>query len=34
MRCYVGTLMTSLEMAGLSITVMPVNDEKKKCLGM
>ena len=32
-RIYVGTFMTSLEMAGFSLTLLHLNDERKKYLG-
>ena len=33
-RIYVGTFMTSLEMAGVSITLLHLNEERKKYLGI
>jgi dihydroxyacetone kinase len=33
-RVYVGTFMTSLEMAGVSITLIRLNEERKKYLGI
>ena len=32
-RAYCGTFVTSLEMAGVSITVLHLNDTFKRCLG-
>ena len=33
-RIYVGTFMTSLEMAGVSITLIHLNEERNKYLGI
>ena len=32
-RCYVGTYVTSMEMAGVSLTIMILNEERKEYLG-
>lgn len=32
-RVYVGTFMTSLEMAGVSITVLHLDETRTRCLG-
>lgn len=33
-RAYCGSFMTSLEMAGLSVTILRLDDTIKRCLGM
>jgi len=33
-RCYVGAFVTSMEMAGVSLTLMLLDDDRKKYLGM
>ena len=33
-RAYCGSYMTSLEMAGISITLLHLDDTLRKCLGM
>lgn len=33
-RAYCGSFMTSLEMAGLSVTILPLDDTIKRCLGL
>lgn len=33
-RAYCGSFMTSLEMAGLSLTILHLDDTIKRCLGM